>query len=204
MEQQPSVWVTESMIPIPKNIYGITKLCAENLCKLFYDLNSSQLSCLVLRTSRFFPEENDNDNDDDHVNSSGASGGISDENKKYNEYLHRRVHIHDVITAHIQAYTAAEHIGYGIYIISSTSPFTRSDTRYLRSSPADVVEKYYPEYREIYERRGWKMSPLDRVYVNERAREELGWIPQYDYKKMLSSLSIQETDENEEEVVGEV
>jgi UDP-glucose 4-epimerase len=178
--------------PIPKNIYGITKLCAENLCKLYHDLHgSSQLSCLILRTSRFFPEEND-----DLSPSLTSADRISDENMKYNEYLHRRVHLHDVITAHLQAYTAAEHIGYGIYIISSTSPFTPSDTHHLRSSSADIVEKYYPEYREIYERRGWKMSPLDRVYVNERAREELGWIPQYDYKRMLASL-IEECDENE-------
>jgi UDP-glucose 4-epimerase len=190
-DHESTTWITESVIPIPKNIYGITKLCAENLCKLYHDLHASKLSCLILRTSRFFPEEDDEPN---QLN----SFKMSDENLKYNEYLHRRVHIHDVVTAHLQADTAAQHIGYGIYIISSTSPFSPSDAHHLRSSPADIVEKYYPEYREIYEKKDWKMSPLDRVYVNERAREELGWNPQYDYKRMLSSLSITESEENEE------
>lgn len=171
-------------------MYGITKLCAENLCQLYHDLHRDHFSCIILRTSRFFPEDDDNPN---HL----ANLSISDENMKYNEYLHRRVHLHDVITAHLHAYIAVENIGFGIYIISSTSPFSLTDTSNLRKYSPEIVEKYYPEYREIYERKGWKMNPLDRVYVNEKARSELGWIPEYDFKRMISELSIEENDENE-------
>ena len=57
-KDQPAVWVTEETIPIPKNIYGVTKLAAEDLCWLFY--RNEKLPCLVLKTSRFFPEEDDN------------------------------------------------------------------------------------------------------------------------------------------------
>ena len=32
---QAAVWVTEELPPVPKNIYGTTKLMAENLCELF-------------------------------------------------------------------------------------------------------------------------------------------------------------------------
>jgi nucleoside-diphosphate-sugar epimerase len=53
----PAVWITESVVPIPKNIYGATKVAAEDLCQLFH--RDHQLPCLVLRTSRFFPEEDD-------------------------------------------------------------------------------------------------------------------------------------------------
>src|SRR5215510_3337796 len=31
----PAAWITEDVAPQPKNIYGITKLAAENLCELF-------------------------------------------------------------------------------------------------------------------------------------------------------------------------
>ena len=31
---QPAAWITEEVVPIPKNIYGVTKLAAENLCEL--------------------------------------------------------------------------------------------------------------------------------------------------------------------------
>jgi UDP-glucose 4-epimerase len=191
----------------------VTKLCAENLCSLFHQLygqkrgpdheitgtvglrqqevQDESFSCIILRTSRFFPED-----DDTATPETGAQ--ISDENLKYNEYLHRRVHLHDVISAHLQAYHAAPSIGYGVYIISSTTPFTFSDRVHLSTAAGcpEAVEKYHPEYREIYERRGWKMSALDRVYVNERARRELGWVPEYDYGRMLREMeAIAEGDE---------
>src|SRR5262249_36915862 len=53
----PAAWVTEDVVPIPKNIYGVTKTAAEDLCELFH--RNHRLPCLVLRTSRFFPEEDD-------------------------------------------------------------------------------------------------------------------------------------------------
>src|SRR5207302_1858633 len=28
----PSAWITEDVVPLPKNIYGVTKAAAENLC----------------------------------------------------------------------------------------------------------------------------------------------------------------------------
>ena len=52
------MWVTEEVEPIPKNIYGVTKDAAEDLCRLFHRRHG--LICLCLRTSRFFPEEDDN------------------------------------------------------------------------------------------------------------------------------------------------
>ena len=54
----PAAWVTEEVTPVPKNIYGVTKAAAEDLCQLFH--RSQGLACIVLRTSRFFPEEDDN------------------------------------------------------------------------------------------------------------------------------------------------
>src|SRR5262249_54943898 len=55
--QAPAAWITEDTVPAPKNIYGVTKLAAENLCELFHRVG--RLPCLILRTSRFFPEPDD-------------------------------------------------------------------------------------------------------------------------------------------------
>src|SRR5947209_8486481 len=52
-----AAWVTEDVRPVPRNIYGVTKVAAEDLCELFH--RSHGLPCLVLRTSRFFPEQDD-------------------------------------------------------------------------------------------------------------------------------------------------
>jgi nucleoside-diphosphate-sugar epimerase len=32
----PAAWVTEDVVPVPKNIYGVTKAAAEDLCQLFH------------------------------------------------------------------------------------------------------------------------------------------------------------------------
>src|SRR5579859_2698809 len=32
----PAAWITEAVVPVPKNIYGVTKAAAEDLCQLFH------------------------------------------------------------------------------------------------------------------------------------------------------------------------
>ena len=56
-EGAPAAWITEEVTPVPRNIYGVTKVAAESLCELFH--RHFGLPCLVLRTSRFFPEPDD-------------------------------------------------------------------------------------------------------------------------------------------------
>lgn len=174
----PAAWVTEDVTPIPKNIYGVTKTAAEDMCELFR--RNYQLPCLVLRTSRFFPEE-----DDDEVTRQAYEDG----NVKANEFLYRRVDLEDVVSAHLLALEKAPAIGFGRYIISATTPFTRDDLFDLRANASQVVKRNFPDYEEEYARRGWRMFPgIERVYVNERARKDLGWRPRYDFRHVLDSL----------------
>src|SRR6059036_243473 len=35
-EGAPAAWITEDVTPVPKNIYGVTKVAAENLCELIH------------------------------------------------------------------------------------------------------------------------------------------------------------------------
>lgn len=115
---------------------------------------------------------------------------MSDENMKFNEYLYRRVHLEDVISAHTQALHRALELRYGVYIISSTSPFNYEDIQLLRGNGDEVVQKYYPEYVEIYQRKGWKMlTNFDRVYVNDLARKDLHWEPKYTFPVMILTIN---------------
>jgi UDP-glucose 4-epimerase len=176
----PAAWITEDVTPVPKNIYGATKAAAEDLCRLFH--RNQGLACIVLRTSRFFPEE-----DDDQA----AREAWSDDNLKLNEYLHRRVDIEDVAVAHLLAAERAAAIGFGRYIISATTPFHTEDCPELSVDAAAVVRRRVPEYEPEYERRGWRMFPtVGRVYVNERARRELGWRPRHDFRSMIGRLRV--------------
>src|ERR1700742_1999432 len=55
----PAAWITEEVRPVVRNIYGATKVAAEDLCELAH--MEDGLSVLILRTSRFFPEADDRD-----------------------------------------------------------------------------------------------------------------------------------------------
>jgi UDP-glucose 4-epimerase len=177
-EGEPTAWVTESVTPIPKNIYGVTKLAAEGLCELHRRRDG--LPVLVLRTSRFFPEE-----DDDPA----TRRRYSIENAQANELLYRRVDLEDVVEAHLLALERAPSLGFGRYIISATTPFRPADMAALRRDAAAAVEKLYPEVRALYAARGWSLYPaLDRVYANDLARAELGWRPRHDFACVLDAL----------------
>ncbi len=174
----PAAWITEDVTPIPKNIYGVTKAAAEDLCELFH--KDDALPCLVLRTSRFFPEE-----DDDPA----ARAAYADENLKVNEFLYRRVDLADVVGAHLLAAGRAPLFGFRKYIISATTPFIAGDMEEVRADAPRLVSRLFPEYQTLYFRRGWKMTPsVDRVYVNDRAREELGWRPRYSFQSVIDRL----------------
>ncbi len=174
----PAVWVTEEVTPIPRNIYGVTKTAAEDLCHLFY--RKRGLNCVVLRTSRFFPEE-----DDDRV----QRQSYDDQNAKANEFLFRRVDLEDVVSAHLLASENASSIGFGKYIISATTPFLTEDLTELRTNAPRVLRKRVPEYEQIYQRYGWKMfQGIDRVYINSKARKDLKWEPKYNFTHVLSHL----------------
>jgi UDP-glucose 4-epimerase len=176
--QQPAAWITEEVRPVPRNIYGVTKAAAEDLCELFH--RDHALPCLILRTSRFFPEDDDD---------AAMRMAYETENAKANEFLHRRVDIEDAVSAHLLAIERAPSIGFARYIISATTPFRPEDVAELRTNAPAVVRRRVPEYEAEYARRGWKMFPsLDRVYVNDRARQELGWKPRYDFRAVLEKL----------------
>lgn len=182
----PAAWITEDVIPVPKNIYGVTKAAAEDLCQLYH--RNHNLACLILRTSRFFPEE------DDHPEMRDA---YPDDNLKVNEYLSRRVEIEDAVNAHILAAARAPRLGFGKYIISATTHFQLEDMADLRTNTPQVLQRLFPDYVAAYEQHNWKMFPvIDRVYVNERARRDLGWQPRYDFRYVLDRLKAGEDRES--------
>ena len=175
---EPAAWVTEEVVPVARNIYGVTKLAAEGLCELFS--RTERLPTLVLRTSRFFPEDDDN---------AAVRSEYSTANAQANELLYRRADIADIVSAHLLAEEKALDLGFRRYIISATTPFRRTDLPALRNNAAAVVYQLFPQAVELYARQGWAMFPtIDRVYVNDRAVQELGWRPRYDFQHVLRCM----------------
>ncbi|HMJ34219.1 MAG TPA: NAD(P)-dependent oxidoreductase [Baekduia sp.] len=177
-EGAPAAWITEDVVPVPRNVYGVTKTSAEGFCELVH--RDHGLPCLILRTSRFFPEADDRDE---------VRTAYEDANLKTNELLYRRVDLEDAVSAHRLALERAPALGFGRYIISATTPFTREDLGELRADAPAVVARRFPDHVEAYERLGWRMFPsVERVYDNARARADLGWAPRYDFRYALDRL----------------
>ncbi|MQA07993.1 MAG: NAD-dependent epimerase/dehydratase family protein [Pseudonocardiaceae bacterium] len=175
---EQAAWITEDVTPVPRNIYGVTKTAAENICELIH--RDYGLPTIILRTSRFFPEGDDRDE---------VRLSYPDANVKANEFLYRRVDIQDAADAHRLALARAPEIGFGRYIISATTPFTRKDLAELRQDAPATVARLFPDQPDVYASKGWTMFPgIDRVYVNTRARTELGWTPKYDFRHVLDSV----------------
>ena len=172
---QPAAWITEDVAPMVKNVYGATKTAAEDLLRLV--ARDEGLPCVVLRTSRFFPEGDD------------VEEGFDDLNLKTNELLHRRVDLQDVVDAHRLALARAAEVSGETFVVSATTPFLPEDAGALRVDARAVVRRRVPGWEEVYAARGWRMAPsLDRVYDNARARERLGWEPRYGFAQAVEAL----------------
>jgi UDP-glucose 4-epimerase len=93
------------------------------------------------------------------------------------------------VHAHLIALERVQAIGFGRYIVSATTPFTRDDLQELRTNAAAVVKRLVPRYEDVYAWNGWSMFPgIDRVYINERARSDLGWEPRYDFAHIIDLI----------------
>jgi UDP-glucose 4-epimerase len=173
-----AVWIDETMAPlVPRNIYGVTKQTAEELCRLFHQLH--KLPILILRTARFFPEE------DDMAHAIAQSG----DNTKANEFLFRRLSVEDVAEAHVAALAKAPELGFDTFIISSMTPFSKADCRDLLADAPAVVARYFPDYRAKYGKRGWTMfDSIDRVYDASKAKRVLGFACKTGFREVLDGL----------------
>ena len=177
-EGQPAAWIYEGVAPVPKNIYGVTKTAAEDLCQLFH--RNEGLASIVLRTSRFFPEE-----DDDPA----ARKAYPDDNAKANEYLFRRVAIEDVVDAHLLAIERASGDRLRQIHHQRDDPVLPEDCANLRADAPATLSLRAPGWEDEYARRNWRMFPgIDRVYDNALARRDLGWRPKWDFSAIVERL----------------
>jgi nucleoside-diphosphate-sugar epimerase len=171
-----AVWLDEEAGALePRNVYGITKLAAEGLCRLHHIEHG--LNCVVLRTGRFFPEDDDTLRD------------LSGPNLKANEFLHRRLTVEDAAEAHLMALERAPDIGFDIFIVSAPPPFARLDVEELKRDAAGVVARYFPEAPALYAQRDWQLpKSIGRVYDPGRAERVLGFRCKTDFSAILGAL----------------
>ncbi|MFL5662500.1 MAG: NAD-dependent epimerase/dehydratase family protein [Ktedonobacteraceae bacterium] len=160
-----AVWVTETLPPQPRDIYDITKITAEELCQHF--ALSMGLPTICLRTARFFPEP-------------------PELMALYR--LYRGVDVRDVAAAHILAVTNQD-ITFDVFNIAAQSPFQASDMPALLRDATPVLQSRVPEALQFFTHRGWSPpKSIDRVYVIDKAMQQLRYQPVYNFQTYISSL----------------
>ena len=171
-----AVWLDETSGPLsPRNIYGVTKRAAEELCRLLHA--ETGLSTIVLRTSRFFPEDDDTHHD------------LSGENMKANEFLNRRLTVEDCARAHVVALDRAPAIGFATYIVSAPTPFARDDVVDLKRDAPAVIARLFPDAADLFAARGWRLpSRIGRVYDAGAIERGLGFRCATDFAAILAAL----------------
>lgn len=171
-----ALWLDEESGPLePRNIYGVTKLAAEGLCRLY--ARERGLACVVLRTGRFFPEEDDSDR------------ALPGPNLKANEFLNRRLTVEDAAQAHLAALDRAPGLGFGLYVISAPTPFRREDAAEIGTDAARAVARLFPDAPALYAARGWRLpARIGRVYDSARAERDLGFRCRTDFAAILAAL----------------
>lgn len=167
-------WMDEAFGPLePRNIYGATKLAAENLCRVVS--RESGMAMAILRTGRFFPED-----DDTHAVPAGP-------NLKANELLNRRLTVEDAARAHL---AALERIaGCETFVLSAPPPFAREEAAELARDARAVIARHFPDAADLYARHGWLLPErIERVYDPAKAERMLGWRARTDFASVLAAL----------------
>lgn len=171
-----AIWLDETSGPLaPRNIYGVTKLAAEGLCRIH--AAEKGLACVVLRTGRFFPED-----DDTLLRPSGT-------NLKAIEFLNRRLTVEDAAAAHIAALERAPDLGFDLFVVSAPTPFDRGEAAELKRDAAAVVARHFPDAPELFAKAGWVLpASLGRVYDAGHAERRLGFRCRTGFAEVLDAL----------------
>jgi nucleoside-diphosphate-sugar epimerase len=161
-----AVWVDEALPPDPRDIYDITKLTAELLCRDFFEKEGVQAT--VLRVSRFLPEP---------------------ENTVAVHRLYRGLDERDGARAHLLA-LEKDFDRFEVFNVSAKSPFGKADLEGLKTDPKSVILRYYPDVAQVFAARQWEFPPsIDRVYAVDKAEQLLGYAPQYNFREYLEGIS---------------
>jgi UDP-glucose 4-epimerase len=160
-----AVWITEEVSPIARDIYDITKLAAEALCKDFFD--AARLQTMSLRVARFWDEPLD---------------------KKVFYRMFRGLDVRDVALAHKLAIDK-DFDKFEVFNISAQSIFNISDLVALRKNLYPLLQQRCPKIIDLFSKQNWVLpDDIDRVYVIEKAKKLLGFEPIYNIDTLIEDL----------------
>lgn len=168
-------WIDESTLPAPKNIYGWSKLCVEELVRLYAvrnDIPGARFA--VLRACRFFPECDDRE--------ATVEGVVDEDNLKFVHCLNgRRLTLHDVVAAHLAFLSNSAHAEpFLLANLGNATLLQREDCEELGDSKrcAQILLERYEGLEGVMAKKHWKLPQrVDRVYDCSHSFALLQWRP---------------------------
>ena len=160
--------LTEAAPARPDELYGATKWFGEVLCEVASRHHSLQTVCL--RPPAFMPKPQ-------------LERGCM--------LLGMYADVSDVAAAHVAAITAPMPSRHEAFWTTNPLPYTAADGQQLRTEPEAIVEKYWPGVPAWFEQRELSVRPVPVIYDLSRAREVLGWQPQYSFDTWWKEHSLE-------------
>lgn len=155
----PYLPIDEDLPREPAELYGLTKVLGERMCR--YVTARGGVSTLCLRAGYIRPGD-------------AWQPGVA-------EYLFGAVDARDVAQAHLLAAQAPESLGHEVCIVTAESPLAALDHTAYRASPIAAVGRVAPEVAAMA-RSGTIDLPLHAEYYSiERAQRLLGYEPRFGF-----------------------
>ena len=163
----PAVRVHEDLPLQPGDVYGASKVVAEELSR-YYARRGIAGACL--RFGMFVPEP-------------FLHAGI--------RFLYGGVDERDVAEAVMRAVEltidGGQHLG--AFNVESPLPFDAGDGVGLRADPLAVISRHWPDAPGLLAGAGIEpWGAINEVYEIDKARDELGWHPRYGFDAFLDAL----------------
>jgi UDP-glucose 4-epimerase len=155
-------WVTEDLVPRPRDIYDITKLQAEQSVEAAH---CRAMTTATLRLARCFPE----------------SWRTTVVNR-----LYRGLDIRDAVVGILAAVNNPLPSYYKVNV-AGPRVFERTDCAELRADAPSAIRRRLPHLEQAFHDQGWSLpKSIDRVYVSDLSRELLGYTPAHGVHSALA------------------
>lgn len=165
--------VTEQSPLRPTNLYGLTKVLAEDIAR--YHATNGRVRTVALRLGMFVPETFE------RYGFRLLFGGVDDR---------------DVAQSVVLALDHTPEDGFAAFDVMADGGLAPDELQRLDTDVAAVLQRHWPAVTSVVRDRGLDLASLvwgRRLYPVDHARTVLGYQPQYDFAAFLDALARDDT-----------
>ena len=155
----PYLPIDEGLPREPAELYGLTKLLGEQMCR--YATSVHGLSTIALRPGGISPAD---------VHAPNVV-----------RYMAGAVDVRDVAQAQMLALEAPADMMHEVFVITADSPLCQVDPKDYQADPVGTLDKLMPGAAQLVAEGKLELSPNMEWYTVDKARRMLGYQPRYNF-----------------------